>query len=150
MSCVLGVVQWCLDGLSSKEKKLVKPMSLNYDVGSDSQSRYLPSKYFNPQLITWWVQWAEVWGCGGWGLRGGLPRWPGTFFLSVWCPFFQGDCGKSQTGRPPERATGWREVLRARGKATWEHVAPRATQVLTNPPNRHEQTPVINKIWLHL
>lgn len=41
----------------------------------------------------------------------GLPRWPGTFFLSVTRPFFQGDCGKSQTGRPPERAAGWQEVL---------------------------------------
>lgn len=88
-------------------------MSLNYDVGSDSQGRYLPSKYFNPQLITWWAQWMEVWGWRG-ALRaiwGGLPRWPGTFFLSATRPFFQGDCGKSQTGQPPEPAAGWQEAL---------------------------------------
>lgn len=58
----LGVACRCLDGVTLQEKKLVKLVSLNCDVGSDKQARYLPSKYFNPQLITWRVWWVEVWG----------------------------------------------------------------------------------------
>lgn len=102
----LGVVCGCLDGASLRERKLVKPVSLNCDVGSDKQARYLPSKYFNPQLITWWVWWAEAWGSAvvAWYI---LPR-SDTPSLSL-SP--RGLWEESTTGRPLVRAAEWRAAV---------------------------------------
>lgn len=122
-------------------------MSLNYDVGSDSQGRYLPSKYFNPQLITWWVQWVEV--CGGWGAGwGGLPRWPGTFFLSVTRPFFQRGLWEESNG-----ATSGVSLWMAGGIDSGPaerprgcvHVAPTSMLVLQIHLNSYEWMAVINR-----
>lgn len=113
----LGVVCGCLDGVTLKEKKLVKPVSLNCDVGSDKQARYLPSKYFNPQLITWWVWWVEVW-------RSAAVAW--YILPSSDTPSFslRGLWEESTIGRPLAQVAEWRVVGR--------HVTPALILVCRN------------------
>lgn len=105
-------------------------MSLNYDVGSDSQDRYFPSKYFNPQLITLWVQCAEVseglvveLGGGGLEARGGGCL-IGLAHSSCQrhALFSKGIVGRVKQGDlRSELLDGGRCWLRSWKKATWVH-----------------------------
>lgn len=117
---------WSWDVLMVCQVRLDEAVFLNCAVGSDNWGWYLPSKYFNPQLITWWVQWVEVSGRGWW--------WEGPCCCSGLvhssCQrhalFCQGDCGKSW---PPE----WAAECVDSGPLGCVCVAPTPMQEPTNP-----------------
>lgn len=128
-------------------------MSLNYDVGSDSQERYFPSKYFNPQLITLWVQCAEdseglVVELGGdWRLEEGVASLAWHILPVSDTPFFPRGLWE-ESNRATSGASCWIAggVDSGPGKKPrgCMHGAPTAAQVLTHPLN-----PPANKCaWL--